>query len=419
MPLVIIRLEDSSVRFVNEPFQRLFGLRSGEAETLAPATFYADPTSRERFIAQMRERGAVDGLEQVFRRADGTTFPGAVTSRLIDYEGAPAFVSAVIDLTERKAAEAEIQRQREALHQGEKLTALGALLAGVAHELNNPLSVVVGYSGMLRELAQDEATRERAERVHAAAERCAKIVKTFLAMARSRPPQRGQVAINQVVEAALDLATYGLRTADVAVTRDLAAGLPPVWGDGDQLHQVLTNLIVNAQQALLQRPAPRRLQLRSRCEGDVVTVEIEDNGPGMTEEVKKRIFEPFFSTKPHGTGTGIGLSVCHGIVTAHGGRILVRSQPGEGTLFLLELPAHGGAKATTPHATKAAPLPMRGRVLVVDDEPEIAELVAEHLRRDGLVVEVAASGRAALELLGHERFDLIVLVMRMRVIYCQ
>ena len=166
----------------------------------------------------------------MLRRLDGTTFPGAITSQLIEYEGDVAFVTSVLDLTERAAAEAQIQRQRDALHQSEKLTALGSLLAGVAHELNNPLSVVVGYSSMLKELAQDDGTRQRAERVHAAAERCARIVKTFLAMARSRPPQRGPVAINEVMEDALDLAGYGLRTADVEIVRELEADLPQVLG---------------------------------------------------------------------------------------------------------------------------------------------------------------------------------------------
>ena len=225
----------------------------------------------------MEADGVVDGLEQNLRRLDGTTFPAATTSRLIEYEGEPAFVTSVVDLTERRAAEAEIQRQRETLHQSEKLAALGALLAGVAHELNNPLSVVVGYSSMLQELAQDDASRQRAARVHAAAERCARIVKTFLAMARSRPPQYGPVRLSEVAENALELAGYGLRTADIEIVREFPPELPQVWGDSDQLHQVMTNLIVNAQQALLQVAPPRRLWLRLRQEGG----EVIDRGRGQ------------------------------------------------------------------------------------------------------------------------------------------
>ncbi len=414
MPLVIVRKEDGRLMFTNRPFRSLFRMADEGLEHLTPEEFYADATARQRFLAAMQSDGMVEGLEQTLRRLDGSTFPAATTSRLIEYEGQPAFVTSVVDLTERRAAEAEIQKQRETLHQSEKLAALGALLAGVAHELNNPLSVVVGYSSMLEELAQDGPSRQRAARVHAAAERCARIVKTFLAMARSRPPQHGPVRLAEVVENALELAAYGLRTADVEIMREFAPNLPAIWGDSDQLHQVLTNLIVNAQQALLQSAPPRRLCVRLKAEGSEVMVEVEDNGPGMVEEVRKRIFEPFFTTKPQGVGTGVGLSVSLGIVTSHGGRIVVRSEPGAGTCFTVVMPLPAGMPAALEAgaAPQIAPR-LHGRVLVVDDEAEIAELVAEHLRRDGLAVEVVGSGRKALLRLQDEPFDVVVSDLRM------
>jgi nitrogen-specific signal transduction histidine kinase/CheY-like chemotaxis protein len=335
-----------------------------------------------------------------------------LTARAITYEGETCAVLSYQDLTALKAAEAEIARQREALYQGEKLTALGSLLAGVAHELNNPLAVVAGYAEILRETAPDEATRSRALEVHEAAERCARIVKTFLAMARQRPPQLGPVALPGVIAAALELAAYGLRTAGVAVEVDIAPGLPRVWGDGDQLHQVLLNLIVNAQQALVQVQAPRRLAVRARHAGGEVVAEVEDNGPGMPPEVRKRIFEPFFTTKPQGVGTGIGLSICHGIVAAHGGRIEVETDEGAGTLVRVGLPTV--PELRSPSAEPASSLPAaRGRVLVVDDERAIAELVAVTLRRDGLEAETATSGRAALARLARGGIDLVVTDLRM------
>ena len=175
---------------------------------------WANPAERAPFLERLRRDGEIKGYDLMVRRKDGSVFPARMSSRVIEYAGERAMVTSVIDLSQQKAAEAEIQRQREALHQSEKLAALGSLLAGVAHELNNPLSVVVGYSSMLEEFAPDEPSRRRAERVHAAADRCARIVKAFLAMARQKPPKFGPVALNHVVEAALELAAYGLRTAD-------------------------------------------------------------------------------------------------------------------------------------------------------------------------------------------------------------
>jgi CheY-like chemotaxis protein/two-component sensor histidine kinase len=291
------------------------------------------------------------------------------------------------------------------------MTALGALLAGVAHELNNPLSVVVGYSSMLQEIVEDPDTRARVERIHAAAERCARIVRTFLAMARSRPPKRGPVAIGQVVMDALDLAAYGLRSADVEVNVDMPANLPAVWGDADQLHQVLVNLVVNAQHAMLAGATPRRLEIRAVPGEETVTIEIADNGPGMSEAVAKRAFEPFFTTKPQGVGTGVGLSVVHGIVSAHGGSITIDTAEGAGATFRVVLPT----TSIEPEAAAEAPAPAPacGRVLVVDDEPDIAALLAERLRAEGLTVETAASGRRALAVLETTPIDLVISDLRM------
>ncbi len=336
VPMVIVSVPEFDVLFANAAFQELFRLtpaRVGETDT---AELYADPADGDRVRGLIGERGRLDDFEAELRRADGTVFPASLSSRLIEYEGRPAIVTSVTDLTKIKHAETEIARQREALHQSEKLNALGTLLAGVAHELNNPLSVVVGQAILLEDFAGDPAAKSRAVKIRAAADRCARIVRTFLAMARKRPSERGPVDINEAIEAALELLGYGLRTADVRVARDLTADLPPVWGDSDQLHQVLTNLIINAQHALQNVDPPRELRLATRREGDLVRIEVEDSGPGIDQVLAKRIFEPFFTTKP--TGTGIGLSVCHGIVGAHDGSIELVSRPGSGACFVVRLP---------------------------------------------------------------------------------
>jgi len=309
----------------------------------------------------------------------------------------------------------EMKRQREALYQSEKLNALGTLLAGVSHELNNPLSIVVGQSSLLQETAADEATRRRADRIARAADRCSRIVRTFLAMARHAEPQRRAVDLNGLVTDALEVTGYALKSGDIDVATDLAGDLPPVWGDPDQLAQVVMNLVVNAQQALMERPGPRRLTVASRPRsGDgTVALTVRDNGPGIPEAVRSRIFEPFFTTKPDGVGTGIGLAICRGIVDGHGGQLSVGEAAGGGAEFRVVLPA--AAPADRPDAGGSGPRARSPRrtVLVVDDEADLRAMVADMLRPDGHGVIVAASGREALEVLAREPVDLVLCDLRM------
>jgi two-component system NtrC family sensor kinase len=301
------------------------------------------------------------------------------------------------------------------IHQREKLGALGSLLAGVAHELNNPLSIVVAQSMLLEEATVDPTIAKRIGRIRAAGERCARIVRTFLAMARQRPPSRSGVDMNQAVEAALDLLGYNLRTAGVELRRDLAPGLPAVWGDPDEISQVLTNLIVNAQQALSEWGGTRRVTVATRwlSADDIVEVSVVDSGPGVPAAIRSRIFEPFFTTKPVGVGTGIGLSVCHSIISAHGGTITIEDAPGGGAAFVVRLPTGKEAVAAAPAEEKARAEGKGARVLVVDDEPEVGETLAEILTGDGYRVERAESGGAALELLRAGTYDAVLTDVRM------
>ena len=227
------------------------------------------------------------------------------------------------------------------LHQSEKLSALGELLAGVAHELNNPLSVVVGHALMLQEEVTDERLTRRAEKIGSAAERCASIVKTFLAMARQRPAQLEQVSVNGLMETAITVVGYGLQSQGTRIEQELDTDLPMVLADGDQITQVLSNLIVNAEHALASQGEAGCVTLRSflSADGREVVIEVADNGPGIPPEIRERIFEPFFTTKSIGTGTGIGLAFCHRIIETHGGRIAAEESPGGGASFKVSLAA--------------------------------------------------------------------------------
>jgi two-component system NtrC family sensor kinase len=298
------------------------------------------------------------------------------------------------------------------------MSALGSLLAGVAHELNNPLAVLVGQALMMEESVRTlPEISARAAKIRNAAERCGRIVKTFLSMARQRPAERSTVQLEQIINAVLDLTDYSIRANDIVVQRDIDPALPVIWGDQDQFGQLLLNLIINAQQALLTTAAARLVRISARPDrrsAQSIVLEVADNGPGVARENRQRIFDPFFTTKPVGMGTGIGLSLCHSIVIAHSGTIEVDDAPEGGALFRVRLPAGqppAAAKAGKPDTATIGN--SVNPILIVDDEPEIAEILAEILEGAGYQTVIAGSGHAALEQLAVQRFDLILSDIRM------
>lgn len=407
------RAEDGLILYESPASRRLF-LRDPIVGDLSARSFFVDPEERDRYVEILYRDGGVDAFEAVFRRTDGSEFSAAVSARLIDYQGQRVVVSSVFDLTERRRVEAEMNRQREALHQSEKMSALGELLAGVSHELNNPLSVVVGQALLMRETATDPKTAERARKIGEAADRCARIVRTFLAMARQQPTETRAVDVNASIETALEVTGYMLRTADIDVSLELTPLVPPILADPDQLNQVITNLIVNAQHALAGAERPHRLRLMTSHDRrtDQVIVKVSDNGKGVPDAVASRIFEPFFTTKEVGHGTGLGLAITHRIVEAHGGGIELEKTPGGGATFVLTFPAHN-APARFPAGGPGAALGPALSVLVVDDEPEVAEIVSDVLTGSGHRVSIATSGRAAMEKLVYRRYDVVLSDVRM------
>lgn len=318
------------------------------------------------------------------------------------------------NLEEKKRSAQVLAQQREALHQREKLAALGSLLAGVAHELNNPLSVVVARAVMLEEQGHP-AIKAAAQKIRTAAERCARIVRTFLAMARQQPPERGPVAVNDVVSAALDMTAYAVRTSNIEVAVDLAGDIPTVLADPDQLHQVLLNLFVNAQQVLQDLPGKRRIRVASRydAEAGVIRIAVADNGPGIPEHLRARVFEPYFTTKPSGLGTGVGLAVSHGIVAAHGGTLTLDCPEMGGAVFTITLPVCPAGESDEADGPSRELRASRRKILIVDDEAEIREILAEILREAQHRVAAVSSGREALERMASERYDVILTDIRM------
>jgi len=311
----------------------------------------------------------------------------------------------------------QLEETQAQLVQAGKMSAVGQLVSGVAHELNNPLAVVIGHGQLLLARALPPHVRRPVEAIVSQGNRMARIVQGLLLFARQRQPERRALDVREILDQTLALRAAQLRLSSIRVETAHAPDVPPAAGDPNQLQQVFLNLLLNAEQAILGSRVGDciRIGTASRVEAGTrwVVVEIADNGPGIPEEVLPRIFEPFFTTKEVGEGTGLGLSVSYGIVEQHGGRLTVRSRPGR-TAFSVELPATEPDPETS--ATGAGEPRSAGlgrRALVVDDEPTVIDFLTTLLREAGWQVDVSPGGRAALERLRARGYDLIVSDIRM------
>ncbi len=298
------------------------------------------------------------------------------------------------------------------LLQSEKLSAIGQLIAGVAHDLNNPLTSVVGFADFLAESPDaPPRIREPLRVIQQEATRASKIVKNLLSFAR-RQETRQRASITPVLEATVGLFRNQLSASAVTLVLEEEPGLPELEMNPNQVQQVFVNLIQNAAQAIMHAGRPGTVRVRARRWMDGVAIDVSDDGPGMPPEVAARVFEPFYTTKPEGQGTGLGLSISQGIAKEHGGRITLATEPGKGATFTVELPGRLGEPTPLPAAAEprdARPL----RILVVDDEPHILHYLRATLEAWGHAVETAGDGRAGLARAVAEPFDLIISDLRM------
>jgi len=429
--LAAIMSTDAHGRIVefNPAAEAMFGRRRADVlghsvmETIVPPHHRA---GHEAAIRALREGGALETLgrrtEMIAMHADGREFPVEVVIWRTALGGEAHFTASLTDLSERRAAAEQIERQREALRQSEKLSAMGSLLAGVAHELNNPLAIVMGRASLLEEKCEGAPELQGdARRIREAAERCGRIVRTFLNMARAKPAERRNVQLNDLARAAADMLAYTFRSHGIDLQIELAPELPEVSADADQIGQVVLNLLVNAQQSLASAPpgGPRRVKLSTGVESrrsnrePRVWLRVADSGPGVPPALHEKIFEPFFTTKPEGIGTGLGLAVSRSLVRDHGGQLGLEISA-SGAVFRMSLPISGQpGEVTEPGALTGMDGSGPARLLVVDDEAEIAELMRAMLEGAGFEVATAESGAVALELLEAARFDAVVSDLRM------
>jgi nitrogen fixation negative regulator NifL len=418
--LDVIYVVDTHFRivYVSPSVERVFGYRP--QDRVGRSTFeliHPDdiPHVSGLLAAGSRRSGFAGSAQYRIRHSDGSwRWVEAIGSNRFDDPIVAGAVITVRDITQRREAEDLQTKLRGQLAQSEKLAALGELLSGVAHELNNPLSVVIGYATLLQK-TDDAAVRARAEKISGAAARCGRIVKNFLAVARQHPPERQRLCVNPLVREAVELVAYPLRVDSVNVELDLADGHPTLSADPHQLHQVLVNLLTNAYHAVRTIPTRRQITIATRLvpAREQIEIEVTDNGPGIPPDVEARIFEPFFTTKPVGQGTGLGLPICKGIVEAHGGTLEVEGRPGVGARFRVLLPVGTASSEPRPETSAGASQGHGEHVLVVDDEPDVTHLLAAVLTRVGYTVETAPNGRVALEKLDQHDFHAVLSDIKM------
>jgi signal transduction histidine kinase/FixJ family two-component response regulator len=417
----IILLDPSGrVRFSNDRFAQLFGLPSRRLTDLEGfqelgglvAGRFRSPESFAAPWESFMAGAGVPAHDELEMMRPTRRVLERFSRPVLDGDGHPV---GWLELYRDVTGDRQIQSK---LLQTEKMAALGQLVSGIAHELNNPLTTIMGYAQLLLGHGLLPPQFSEASKVFQEAERARRIVKNLLYVARENKPERTRVNLNEIVERTLALRSYELKVENIVVECELAPDLPETVGDPYQLQQVVLNLLVNAEQSLLQGRGQGRVWIRThRTPAGKISLEVSDDGPGIPPQIASRIFDPFFTTKPSGVGTGLGLSIVYGIVQQHDGEITFESPPGAGAKFLVELPVIALPEAERPPALAAPAGQSRsvstGRILVVEDESTVAQLIVDVLREEGHKVEAAVDSQDGLTRISRTHYDLVICDLRM------
>jgi PAS domain S-box-containing protein len=392
----------------NEPAREFTRSASGSAPAASVFDLIettAAPVMREQLQAAFR--GTVRRFELPYQRERARAMASVLCAPVRDGTQITKVLILLRDITDNRRAENQMR-------QAEKLMAMGQMVSGVAHEINNPAAIISGFAQtlLLEELKPDQ--QEMMRMIHDEASRIGRITGNLLAFARAGSKERSLVDVNDVVRRTFALRSYHFATLNITVSLDLDADNPQVWGHGGDLQQLLLNLLINAEHALTAGEGRRAITVRTRADGEFVRLDCEDTGHGIPADIKHRVFDPFFTTKPEGVGTGLGLSICYGIVRDHGGRISVESEPGKGAAFTVVLPRDPRTQRR-PETAAAPATQVQANlvVLLVDDEAGLRKAVARYLNRSGIQVRAVADGAEALKLVRTEDFDVILSDIRM------
>jgi signal transduction histidine kinase/CheY-like chemotaxis protein len=340
---------------------------------------------------------------------------GSASPVLDEHGNIIGFLAIQRDITERKQAEEERRELERRAHLASRLAAVGEMAAGIAHEINNPLTAVVGFADLVMARKLPEDVRKDLEIINESARRVGDIVRRLLTFARQYRPERSLININEVIENTLQMRAYELVTGNIKVSTELDPDLPVTMADGGQLQQVFLNLIINAEYEMRSAHEGGKLLIKTERMDNTIRISFKDDGPGIPRENLERIFEPFFTTKKVGEGTGLGLSLCHSIITEHKGGIYADSELGKGATFIVELPVVGEEKEVKPAevvAGEAKPA-VKAKILVVDDEPAITQFLSRVLTDEGYEVKTTDNAETALKLIERERYSLILLDIKL------
>lgn len=407
---LVSKVESGEIVFATSASKERFG------DISSTRSFFLKPEDRTTYLEALLPTGSLTDYPVKFRKHDGTIMDGLTSARVIEYRGEQMIVAATRDITDHLAMQKELEIQRNASLQNEKLAALGELLAGVAHELSNPLSVIVGYAMMLRDQNIGDPYMTKVERIAVAADRCTRIVKMFLALAREKPALSETCDIAELVTTAIAVSDGGLAASGAKLRIEIPHDLPLVTADPDHITQVFSNLIVNAGHAISDLGPAGMLAVRAHAAEDCssVTIEVEDNGPGVPPAIQHRIFEPFFTTRDVGQGTGVGLTFSHRVISAHGGTLSVANNPDGGAIFRVTLPTRpqtpkvqGDGVSQIDRGSTAQ------NILVLDDDQSVSQVLKDILQGHGYLVDVFDTGKTALRGCAVKNYQVILSDMRM------
>ncbi len=325
------------------------------------------------------------------------------------------YVHIARDVTAVKNAEAEQQRLKEKAEMSSRLAAVGEMAAGIAHEINNPLTGVLGFSELVLQQDLPPIIKEDVQIIAEGSRRIADIIKRMLTFARQMTPVKTKSDLNKIIDNTLDLRGYVLLTAGIQVEKKCDPTLAWMVVDPSQMQQVFLNLMINAEHAIKKTGRPGKLTITSEMIGDKVRITFSDNGVGIEKEILPKLFQPFFTTKGPNEGTGLGLSLSRSIIVEHGGTLEVESEFGKGSSFIIELPLSLGTEeeVLTPPSSIAAPPSGKADILVIDDEEHIRGLATATLAKTGRTIDTAADAARALKLLQTRHYDVIVMDLRM------